>query len=124
MDDDTLVRGAHGVHIKNLGLARAARPRLLPLLGSGERNAIREPENEYPPAHLQVHAPEARLCELARPGKQLHDFHFPVGGIRYRPTLEDVNRAGHDRRGERAALATDKSKLGTVKYGRVWEGAR
>jgi hypothetical protein len=60
----------------------------------------RRPSHEYPPAHIQVSgdAPHfGRLCELARtrlqktcPDRPLRDLHFPVGGRRFRPSLEDI----------------------------------
>lgn len=54
----------------------------------------REPEHSYPPAHVQVHGISEGLSDLSerRSGqrKDLKDFHFPVGGRRYRPSIEDV----------------------------------
>jgi hypothetical protein len=54
----------------------------------------REPTNEYPAAHVQVHGVSNQfedLCSRADiPKKELADYHFPVGGRRYRPSLEDV----------------------------------
>jgi len=54
----------------------------------------REPTNEYPAAHFQVSGTASALAELCertgQQGKDLKDFHFPVGGRRYRPTLEEV----------------------------------
>ncbi len=53
----------------------------------------REPDNEYPAAHLQVAGTSRSMDELcARTGltRTLDRFHFPVGGRRYRPTVEDV----------------------------------
>ncbi len=54
----------------------------------------REPAHPYQPAHVQVVGEAAALTALAeqrgQPRKQLRDFHFPVGGRRYRPILEDV----------------------------------
>lgn len=32
----------------------------------------------------------ARLCERAGIRRELHRFHLPVGGRRYRPSVEDV----------------------------------
>jgi hypothetical protein len=48
----------------------------------------------YPEAHLQVEGESAalsswRLADGER-GRELGDLHFPVGGRRYRPALEDV----------------------------------
>jgi hypothetical protein len=54
---------------------------------------VRQPDNEYPAAHFQVEGGEGPLTELsARLGqsKELKHFHFPVGGRRFRPSLEDV----------------------------------
>lgn len=54
----------------------------------------REAAHAYPPAHVQVQGTAEDLSTLSerRSGqrKELKDFHFPVGGRRYRPTLEDV----------------------------------
>lgn len=54
----------------------------------------REPAHGYPPAHFQVAGDARELSAIAEergyPRKQLKDFHFPVGGRRYRPSLEDV----------------------------------
>ena len=48
----------------------------------------------YPEAHLQVggHSPALAAWRLTGGAKDkpLHDLHFPVGGRRYRPALEDV----------------------------------
>lgn len=54
----------------------------------------REPANKYPGAHMHVTAAsddydkaiESVDCEP----KKLDDIHFPVGGKRYRPILEDL----------------------------------
>jgi hypothetical protein len=53
----------------------------------------RNKQHGYPEAHLQVDAESAalrawRLTDGS--SKQLVDLHFPVGGRRYRPALEDV----------------------------------
>jgi hypothetical protein len=47
---------------------------------------------EYPEAHLQVYGESATLASWAGTPRtrQLERLHFPVGGRRYRPTLEDV----------------------------------
>ena len=60
----------------------------------------RDPTHPYPPAHVQVNgeAPHfEELCTRARdrlgkacPERPLKDLHLPVGGRRYRPSLEDV----------------------------------
>jgi hypothetical protein len=54
----------------------------------------REPTHRYPPAHVQVAGDSPMLTGLAehrgQPRKLLQDFHFPVGGRRFRPTLEDI----------------------------------
>ncbi|MHB8289685.1 MAG: hypothetical protein ACYDEY_10690 [Acidimicrobiales bacterium] len=63
----------------------------------------REPNNPYPEAHLQINGQSSSLAALHELGikrhhndesapqrKKLQDFHFPVGGRRFRPTLEDV----------------------------------
>ena len=47
----------------------------------------------YPSAHLQVHGGSRILEELDRrqgTERQLERLHFPVGGTRFRPCLEDV----------------------------------
>ncbi|MDR2984498.1 MAG: hypothetical protein LBV34_06625 [Nocardiopsaceae bacterium] len=48
----------------------------------------------YPEAHVQVGGQSAALASWRltndTTGRALHDLHFPVGGRRYRPTLEDV----------------------------------
>lgn len=53
----------------------------------------RAPPHDYPAAHVQVHGTSeamARLCERAGIRRDLHRFHLPVGGRRYRPSVEDV----------------------------------
>lgn len=59
----------------------------------------RDPANAYPVAHVQVNGDceyfdllteEARNAGRVSPKRPLRDFHFPVGGRRFRPTLEDV----------------------------------
>lgn len=53
----------------------------------------REPDNGYPQPHFQVagasHSMD-ELCAHAGLDRGLERFHFPVGGKRYRPTLEDL----------------------------------
>jgi hypothetical protein len=48
----------------------------------------------YPEAHLQVfgrhEALESVLTAVGRKRSRLHDLHLPVGGRRFRPTLEDL----------------------------------
>jgi hypothetical protein len=48
----------------------------------------------YPEAHLQVfgrhEALESVLEKAGRKRSRLHDLHLPVGGRRFRPTLEDL----------------------------------
>jgi hypothetical protein len=47
----------------------------------------------YPPAHVHVHGehgPVDRLAEAAAVERKLSDFHWPVGGKRFRPSLEDL----------------------------------
>ena len=48
----------------------------------------------YPEAHLQIggECPALAAWRLTdgTAGRELHDLHFPVGGRRYRPALEDV----------------------------------
>lgn len=53
----------------------------------------RSPANRYPQAHFQINGSSPNLEALAeRNGfdRELLRYHFPVGGKRYRPTLEDV----------------------------------
>jgi hypothetical protein len=53
----------------------------------------RDKTHGYPEAHLQVEAESAALnsWRLTEGGsKDLVDLHFPVGGRRYRPALEDI----------------------------------
>lgn len=53
----------------------------------------RDAENQYPTAHLQIDAESEALgviaarCEVS---PQLERLHLPVGGVRFRPSLEDV----------------------------------
>lgn len=52
-----------------------------------------DPDDEYPEAHLHVlgdSQPFQELCKRTGTNKQLRDLHFPVGGRRFRPSLEDV----------------------------------
>jgi hypothetical protein len=53
----------------------------------------RNKRDGYPEAHLQVHAESTSLgAVMAKRGlnHHMHKLHFPVGGRRYRPSLEDV----------------------------------
>ena len=52
-----------------------------------------DPDEEYPEAHLHVAGESPlleQLCERTGADKRLRDLHFPVGGRRFRPSLEDV----------------------------------
>jgi hypothetical protein len=54
---------------------------------------IRTPSNPYPEAHLQLSGDSpafTRLGERAGLESTLGRLHFPVGGRRYRPSLEDL----------------------------------
>ncbi len=55
---------------------------------------IREPANKYPGCHLHVHGGRDDLDHIylgeARDSRKLRDLHLPVGGKRFRPTLEDL----------------------------------
>jgi hypothetical protein len=45
----------------------------------------------YPEAHLQVHGKSTALAAWSgKPRRELDRLHFPTGGRRYRPVLEDV----------------------------------
>ena len=54
----------------------------------------RDKGDGYPEAHLQIEAEATAWTQLrvrcARDSDPLNKLHFPVGGRRYRPTLEDV----------------------------------
>jgi hypothetical protein len=50
----------------------------------------RSPGNDYPAAHLQVIGQSDGFDSLSNCTKELGRFHFPVGGRRFRPTLEDL----------------------------------
>jgi hypothetical protein len=51
----------------------------------------RDKAHGYPEAHLQVHGDSSALASWkSQQKKPLAKLHFPVGGRRYRPTLEDV----------------------------------
>lgn len=49
----------------------------------------RDKRDNYPDAHLQVAGQDAKMAELL-PGRPAIKLHFPVGGKRFRPCLEDV----------------------------------
>lgn len=55
---------------------------------------VRDVPNKYPEAHLHLHGSSeahqslAKLRDIKR--SNLDDLHFPVGGRRYRPALEDL----------------------------------
>ncbi len=54
---------------------------------------LREPPNRYPEAHFQVNGESAGFVALGKRAgmdRPLERLHFPVGGRRYRPTLEDL----------------------------------
>ena len=47
----------------------------------------------YPPAHVHIHGDESPADSLADAmgvSRRLPDFHWPTGGRRFRPTLEDL----------------------------------
>lgn len=59
----------------------------------------RDPSHPYPPAHVQVNGSCEHFDDLTEairnagrecPKRPLGDLHFPVGGRRFRPTLEDI----------------------------------
>jgi hypothetical protein len=54
----------------------------------------REPANDYPNPHVQVEGQSDALDQICgrvpAATSALRDLHFPVGGRRFRPTLEDV----------------------------------
>ncbi|MGW4786135.1 hypothetical protein [Streptomyces sp. NPDC004230] len=50
-------------------------------------------KDKYTSAHVQVHGQSSALEALNRPGDEkrpLEKLHFPVGGKRFRPSLEDI----------------------------------
>ena len=54
----------------------------------------RNPPNKYPEAHLHVHgrsdAMRSMLIRCGRKSDKPSDLHLPVGGRRFRPSLEDL----------------------------------
>lgn len=53
----------------------------------------REPTHAYPDAHMQVRGESSAVAYLNKrleQSKTLEKLHFPVGGRRYRPALEDI----------------------------------
>ncbi len=54
----------------------------------------RDPPNEYPEAHFHIHgandAVQRMLQVCGRARHKPDDLHFPVGGRRFRPCLEDL----------------------------------
>lgn len=55
---------------------------------------VRESPNQYPGSHLHVAGVRGDLDRVyrgdQRKSRKLRDLHLPVGGKRYRPTLEDM----------------------------------
>lgn len=55
---------------------------------------VRDPPNHFPEAHLHIHGKCDRLQKLLDDGNRSKnrpsDLHFPVGGRRFRPCLEDI----------------------------------
>lgn len=49
----------------------------------------REKDHGYPDAHLQVYG-RSEVLETVRQDRALSKLHFPVGGKRFRPCLEDL----------------------------------
>src|SRR5882757_2868849 len=49
----------------------------------------RDKRDSYPDAHLQIAGQDESMAALL-PGKPIVKLHFPVGGKRFRPSLEDV----------------------------------
>lgn len=94
------VRVAHTFHLDDEGLhLTAAKTDYTVFLDEEGRRMVfhydydRSPANAYPNAHFQVagNSPAFdELCAQTNQTKELEHFHFPVGGARFRPTLEDV----------------------------------
>lgn len=55
---------------------------------------VRDPPNEYPAAHLHVYGSTDEFDHLASlraiRATKISDLHIPVGGRRFRPSLEDL----------------------------------
>ncbi len=55
---------------------------------------VREPANQYPGCHLHVSGARDDLDRIyrgdGRDSRKLRDLHLPVGGRRFRPSLEDL----------------------------------
>ena len=55
---------------------------------------VREPTNQFPGSHIHVSGQRDDLDAIylgdERKSRKLRDFHLPVGGRRFRPTLEDL----------------------------------
>jgi hypothetical protein len=47
-------------------------------------------KQRYTAAHLQIHATSPAWQRVLPAKKPLHKIHVPVGGVRFRPTLEDL----------------------------------
>jgi hypothetical protein len=83
--------GSHGLSV--VGVAAVHRP---PALGAGSAAspAERDKADGYPDAHLQIDATSELFSTLNDPrcdtGRSLAQLHFPVGGKRFRPCLEDI----------------------------------
>ncbi len=67
-------------------------------IGTGEPivtyDYTRDPPNEYPAAHFHLHGESdvirGMLQRCERGSDKPSDLHFPVGGRRFRPSLEDL----------------------------------
>lgn len=84
----------------------------------------REPPHDYPAAHVQVNG----ACEVLElladgvsrfgltPTRDLRNLHFPVGGRRFRPTLEEVveflivEQLAHPREGWQDVIAEHREQ--------------
>ncbi|WP_245242153.1 hypothetical protein [Streptomyces sp. NEAU-H3] len=70
----------------------------------------------YPDAHLQVYGSSA-AWEEALPGRPLTKLHFPMGGTRFRPCVEDVveflivEGVVNPRRGWKEVLNTSRNRF-------------